>query len=72
MQNSITSGTDHTSIVYALVQGESLTTFKTVLQGTHTAEDGIVANLMDEHVDTAMEVIAQTVFSHRALETQKL
>ena len=71
-QNSVNGGTDRASTVRALLKGESLTAFETSLEEARTADDGTVAAITPEHVTTAMEAVAQTVFPHRALETQKL
>ena len=71
-QNSVNGGTDRSSTVRALLKGESLTAFESALQDARTDEDGTVAAITADHVKTAMEAVAQTVFPHRALETQKL
>ena len=71
-QNSVTGGTDRASTVRALLRGESLTAFEAAVQEARTDGNGNQANLTADHVDTALEAVAQTVFPHRALETQKL
>ena len=71
-QNSVNGGTDRASTVRALIRGESLTAFESSLQDARTKEDGTFNQITAEHVDTAMEAVAHTVFPHRALETQKL
>ena len=71
-QNSVTGGTDRASTVCALLKGESLTAFKLALQEARTGENGTVAAITADHVTTDMAAVAQTVFPHRALETQKL
>ena len=65
-------GTDCASTVRALLKGESLTAFKSALQDARTDEEGTVAAITADHVKTAMEAVAQTVFPHCALEMQKL
>ena len=70
-QNSMAGGTDRASTVRSLIRGESLTAFEAALDTARTT-DGVVAALTPEHVTTAMNAVAETVFPHRALEIQKL
>ena len=71
-QNSMNGGTDRASTVRALVRGESLTAFETALQTARTGDDGVEAAISPEHVTTSLNAVAETVFPHRALETQRL
>jgi hypothetical protein len=71
-QNSMTGGTDRASTVRALVRGESAVAFETALQDARTAEGGeISANQCGNHVQQALKAVTETVFPHRALETQQ-
>ena len=70
-QNSIEE-TDRVSTVRAIVRGESLTAFESALQDARTNEAGEEEEITNEHVQTALEAVATTVFPHRALEIQKL
>jgi hypothetical protein len=72
MQNSITTGNDRAATVRALVKGESLTSFETALSDARTTEDGTEEPATADHVTTALGAVTNTVFPHRALETQKL
>jgi hypothetical protein len=71
-QNSMTGGTDRASTVRALVRGESAVAFETALQDARTAEDGQISPISVENVTQALNAVTETVFPHRALETQRL
>ena len=71
-QNSMTGGTDRASTVRALVRGESAVAFETALQDARTAEDGQISPISVENVNQALSAVTETVFPHRALETQRL
>jgi hypothetical protein len=58
--------------VRALVCGESAFAFETALQETRRAEEGQTSPISVEHVKEAMNAVTETVFPHRALETQRL
>jgi hypothetical protein len=66
-QNSMTGGTDR-----ALVRGKSAVTFETALQDVRTAEEGQISPISVEHVNQSLSAVTETVFLHRALETQRL
>jgi hypothetical protein len=70
-QNSMTGGTDRASTVRALVRGESAVAFETALQDASTAEDGQISPISVENVNQALSAVTETVFPHRALETQQ-
>jgi hypothetical protein len=71
-QNSMTGGTDRASTVRALVRGESAVAFETSLQDSRTTDGGETVPISPNHVQQALKAVTETVFPHRALETQKL
>ena len=72
-QNSMTGGTDRASTVRAVVKGESGVSFETALQEARSDEEGVVVNnITANHVTAALNAVTNSVFPHRALETQKL
>jgi hypothetical protein len=71
-QNSMGGGTDRASTVRALIRGESLTAFEAALQLARTDAAGIETAITVEHVTTSLAAVADTVFPHRSLKTQKL
>jgi hypothetical protein len=71
-QNSMGGGTDRASTVRALHHGKSLTAFEAALQFARTNAAVIEAAITVGHVTTSLAVVADTVFPHRSLETQKL
>ena len=70
-QNAITGASDRTSSVRALVRGESCVTFDAALAAAREGEDGVLAALTTDHISTALDAVALSVFPHRALEVQK-
>jgi hypothetical protein len=72
-QNSMGGGTDRASTVRALIRGESLTAFEAALQlVARTDATGIEVDITVKHVTTSLVAVADTVFPHRSMETQKL
>jgi hypothetical protein len=74
-QNSVNGPTDRVSTIRALLKGESLTAFDTALEDARVDPDPNVQaplQLTLEHIVDSMDQVADTVFPHRALETQKL
>jgi hypothetical protein len=71
-QNPMTGGTDSASTVRALVHEESAVAFVTALQDARTAEDVQICPISVENVNQALNAVTETVFPHRALETQRL
>jgi hypothetical protein len=71
-QNSMTGGTDRASTVRVLVRGESAFAFVTAVQDVRTAEDGQISPISVENVNLSLNAVTETVFPHRALETQRL
>jgi hypothetical protein len=72
-QNLMTGGTDRASTVRAVVKGESGVSFETALQDARLDEEGVVVNnITADHVTAALNAVTNSVFPHRALETQKL
>jgi hypothetical protein len=71
-QNSMGGGTDRASTVQALILGKSLTAFEAALQLARADAACIEAAITVDHVTTSLEAVADTVFPHRSLETQKL
>ena len=73
-QNSISSPNDRVANVTAILRGESLTVFEAKIEEL-TSEDANGAQLdvpLDEDIVlSALNAVAETVFPHRALETQK-
>jgi hypothetical protein len=65
-------GTNRASTVRALIRGESLTAFEAASQLARADAAGIKAAITVEHVTTSLAAVADTVFPHRLLETQKL
>jgi hypothetical protein len=52
--------------------GGSAVAFETALQDAKTAEEGHISPISVEHINQALNAVTETVFSHRALETQRL
>jgi hypothetical protein len=71
-QNSMIGGTDRASTVRALVRGESAVASETALQDARTAEDGQISPISIKQVNQSLSAVTETVFLHRALETQRL
>jgi hypothetical protein len=71
-QNSMGGGMDRASTVRALIRGESLTAFEAALQLARTNSTGIEVAIMVDHVTTLLAAVADTVFPHGSLETQKI
>ena len=71
-QNSMTGGTDRASTVRALVRGESAVAFETALQDCRVTAEGETVPISTEHVQESLKAVTETVFPHRALETQRL
>ncbi len=75
-QNNNTDGTDRSATVRALLRGESLTVFNASMEELENPTDaqGIrtTANVTADMVATALGLVAETVFPHRALMTQKV
>jgi hypothetical protein len=71
-QNSIVGGTDRASTVRALLSGQSSVAFETALQDAMTAEEGQTSPISVEHVNQSLNAVTETVFPHKALETQRL
>jgi hypothetical protein len=74
-QNSISSAKDRVANVTAILRGESLTVFEAKIEELTNGEDEDGA-VVDVPVDEAivlsgLNAVAETVFPHRALETQK-
>ena len=46
--------------------------FKTVLQEERTGNDGVEAPITPKHVEKSLKAVMNSIFPHRALETQKL
>jgi hypothetical protein len=69
-QNSMTGGT--LSIVRALVRGESAVAFETALQDARASEDVQISPISVDHINLSFSAVTETVFLHRALETQQL
>ena len=70
-QNSISGPVDRCLTVRALVRGELLTTFEATLDEKRMTEDGTMGSILMVHVEEALQAVAESVFPHRALETQK-
>mgnify|MGYP000040298542 CR=1 FL=1 len=75
-QNNNTEGNDRVATVRALLRGESLTVFNASMEELENPTDaqGIRTQqtVTADMVDTAMGMVAKTVFPHRALMTQKV
>jgi hypothetical protein len=74
-QNSVNGPTDRVLTVRALLKGKSLTAFDTALEDVRIDPDpNVIAPLplILEHINDAMDQVANTVFPHRALKIQKL
>ena len=74
-QNSINNQGDRVASIASILRGESLTVFEaTIAELTHPVDDEgdiEVIALSKEIVLSALNAVAETVFPHRALETQK-
>ena len=74
-QNSVNGPTDRTATIRSLLKGESLTAFDTALEDARIDQDPNVMAPMAltiDHIGTAMDSVATTVFPHRSLEVQRL
>jgi hypothetical protein len=71
-RNSMTGSTDRASTVRAVEHGESAVAFETALQDARTAEEGQTSPISVEHVNLSLNAVTETVFLHKALETQQL
>ena len=72
-QNLMTGRTDRALTVPAVVKGEGGVSFETALQDSRSDEEGVVVNnITANHVTAALNAVTNSVFPHRALETQKL
>ena len=70
-QNAIAGATDRMSTIRALVRGESGVTFDAALAAARLDAAGVEQVLTTDHVKTALDAVALSVFPHRALEVQK-
>jgi hypothetical protein len=69
----MTGGTDQASTVRTVVKEESGVSFETALQDARLDEEGVVVNnITADNVTAALNAVTNSVFPHRALETQKL
>jgi ribosomal protein L16/L10AE len=57
--------------VRALVRGESAVAFETALHDYRVTAEGETVPISTEHVQEALKAVTETVFPHRALETQR-
>jgi ribosomal protein L16/L10AE len=75
-QNNITSQPDRIANICSILQGESLIGFKEEIDKLTnvTLPDGTVTTIAldDVIVEAGLNAVAETIFPHRALETQKL
>jgi hypothetical protein len=74
-QNSVNGPTNCVLMIRALLKGESLTAFNKALEDARVDPDPNVQaplQLTLEQIVDSMDQVADTVFPHRALETQKL
>lgn len=74
-QNSVNGPTDRTATIRALLKGESLTAFETALEDVRVnpdPEEEEPLQMTVEIIEKALAQVAQSVFPHRALETQRL
>jgi hypothetical protein len=71
-QNSMTGDTDRSPTVRALVRGESTVQFETALKDYRVTAEGETVPISTEHVQESLKAVTETVFPHRALETQRL
>jgi len=76
VQNSLTGQTDRVANICSILRGESLTGFEEKIEEltNPTERDGTgdAIPLSDEIVEAGLNAVAETIFPHRALETQKL
>jgi hypothetical protein len=71
-QNSMTWGTDRASTVRALVRGENAVALETAIQDYINTTEGETVPISTEYVQESLKKVTETVFPHRALETQQL
>jgi hypothetical protein len=74
-QNSVTGPHDRAGILAALLKGDALTAFEAALNDARINPDAnniALIQMTTEHMEKAIREVTQTVFPHRALETQKL
>ena len=75
-QNSITSQPDRIANICSILRGESLTQFEEKIDEltSITQPDGTVTTIAPDEaiVEAGLNAVAETIFPHRALETQKL
>jgi hypothetical protein len=58
--------------VKRLSNRESAVAFETALQDARTTEDGQISPISVENVNLSLSAVTETVFTHQALETQRL
>ena len=75
-QNNNTDGNDRVATVRAILRGESLTVFNASMEDlenpTDTQGNRTNVTVTADIVETALGMVAETVFPHRALMTQKV
>jgi hypothetical protein len=74
-QNSINGPTDRTATIRSLLKGESLAAFDTALEDVRVNPDPNLVALVPvnvDHIQKALDAVAETIFPHRALEIQKI
>jgi hypothetical protein len=55
-----------------VVRGESAVPFETALQDSRVTAEGEIVPISTDHVQESLKAVTETVFPHRALETQRL
>ena len=71
-QNSVNGPHDKAAIVKTVLRDEALSHFENALEDLRQGPNGERVEFTADTVNKAMEAVAQAVFPHRALETQKL
>src|SRR6056300_750098 len=70
-QNTLTKGTDRVAVLQALIRGESRVTFDVALEEARGGAQGAQETILDNHITTALNAVATTIFLHRALQSKK-
>jgi hypothetical protein len=71
-QNSLVSASDRVSTIRAILRGESLASFESMLQEARVEEEGVEAPIRVEHIKEALDQVTKEVFPHWVLDIQRL
>jgi hypothetical protein len=72
-QNSITEPTDMSNSAVAILKGDSLMSYETVMEDncTNPEDESFMIPMMEQHIDDALLAVTNQIFPYCALEKQK-